>query len=584
MKAVKKLSWLLLLWLLLAWSLADPYALYRLPDALASQQGGVVSVRYGGETFSYVPGIGWSPGDGGDAPVVQGNEVFVTGATVEALGLALPRLEGVRASRGEGVRIVFDLAGLEPSVLTSLESEGDLIAGMPLSFTLPPLLLPLSVPENVYGVDVAVASSAAGTRVSITGPTMHYRVFDLQNPTRLVVDVTPADASALASAPPVTSSTGSTQPDSGAASGDSEARLDRRDSSELAAYVPALPAGGALHPGVTYRRTTVATTEGPSYVDVVEIAPGSGEFRVVGESYVPRTLSELSSGGLVGINASYFDTKNRQTIGLLEVDNTLLSYPSRNRAGIGFGAGKPVISRVQATFQVRLNGRLYTTDTQGAGGGQNDYRADSSGAVSLEGSSAPPFSVHTAANALAGTPREGAIVVQNGRVVENKIGPRRVPEGGFVVTYKPDLYNPTLRDLALVNPGDTATLNTTFDPPAFNAVRYAVEAGPLLVQGGRAAYEPWNEAFDVEDPESPVNRRTTRAAVGVKPDGTVLFVTATNMTARELVPLFLSLGADEALQMDSGGSSTLYAAGQTLNRPAFTQRKISTAIVFVPND
>ena len=580
MNAVKKLSWLPLLWLFLSWSLADadPYALYRLPDALATQQGGVVSVRYGGETFSYVPGIGWSPGNAVDAPVVQGGEVFVTGATVEALGLALPRLEGVRASRSEGVRIVFDLVGLESNILTSLESEGDLTAGTPLSFTLPPLLLPVSVPENVYGVDVAVATSAAGTRVSLTGPDMHYRVFDLQNPTRLVVDVTPADASALASAPSAPSSTSSAQPDSGTASGDAEARLDRRDSAGLAAYVPALPAGGALHPGVNYRRTTVMTVEGPSYVDIVEIAPGSGEFRVVGESYVPRTLSELSSGGLVGINASYFDTKNRQTIGLLEVDDTLLSYPSRNRAGIGFGAGKPVIDRIQATFKVRINGHLYTTDSQEK---SDVYRADSSGNVSLD-SSHPPFAVHTAANALVGTPREGTIVVQNGRVLENKVGPRRVPEGGFVVTYKPDLYNPSLRELALVNPGDAASLNTTFDPPAFNAVRYAVEAGPLLVREGRAAFEPRNEAFDVENPESPVNRRTTRAAVGVKPDGTVLFLTATNMTARELVPLFLSLGATDALQMDSGGSSTLYAAGQTLNRPAFTQRKISTAIVFVP--
>ncbi len=578
MNAVKKLSWLPLLWLAIGWGLADadPYALYRLPDALASQQSGVVSVRYGGDTFSYVPGIGWSPGNAVDAPVVQGGEVFVTGATVEALGLALPRLEGVRASRGEGVRIVFDLVGLESNILTGLESEGDLTAGTPLSFTLPPLLLPVSVPENVYGVDVAVATSAAGTRVSLTGPDMHYRVFDLQNPTRLVVDVTPADASALASAPPAPSSMSAAQPDSGTASGDAEARLDRRDSAGLAAYVPALPAGGDLHPGVRYRRTTVTTVEGPSYVDIVEIAPGSGEFRVVGESYVPRTLSELSSGGLVGINASYFDTKNRQTIGLLEVDNTLLSYPSRNRAGIGFGAGKPVIDRIQATFKVRINGRLYATDIQ-----EQDYRADGSGKVSLD-SSHPPFAVHTAANALVGTPREGIIVVQNGRVLENKVGPRRVPEGGFVVTYKPDLYNPSLRELALVNPGDAASLNTTFDPPAFNAVRYAVEAGPLLVREGRAAFEPWNEAFDVENPESPVNRRTTRAAVGVKPDGTVLFLTATNMTARELVPLFLSLGATDALQMDSGGSSTLYAAGQTLNRPAFTQRKISTAIVFVP--
>ena len=82
--------------------------------------------------------------------------------------------------------------------------------------------------------------------------------------------------------------------------------LTQETGSRLAAYVPTLPAGGALHPGVAYRRTTVATNEGPSFVDVVEIAPGSGEFRVVGESYVPRTLSELSSGGLVGINAGYF--------------------------------------------------------------------------------------------------------------------------------------------------------------------------------------------------------------------------------------------------------------------------------------
>ena len=582
--AVKK-SWLLLL-LLLSWGLAepDPYALYELPDALATEQGGVVSVRYGGEAFSYVPGIGWSPGEGGDAPVVRGEEVFVTGATVEALGLALPRIEAVRASRGEGVRIVFDVAGLERSALAGLEGEGALAAGQALSLTLPPLLLPVSAPENVYGVDVAFATSAAGTRISLTGPAMRYRVFELADPTRLVVDVTPADASALSSTPPVTPSAtqpASTPPQTGAqASSDAEARFDAGDTSRLAAYVPALPAGGALHPGVAYRRTTVMTGEGPSYVDIVEIAPGSGEFRVVGESYVPRTLSELSSGGLVGINAGYFDTKDRRAIGLLEVDDALLSYPSRNRAGIGFGAGRPVIDRIQTAFRVRINGRLYTSDDF-----RDDFEDDfGASANALRGDESPPFTVHTAENALAGTPREGAIVVQGGRVVENKTGPRRVPEGGFVVTYKPSLEDPALRELALVDPGDAASFEATFDPPAFNRVRYAVEAGPLLVQGGRAAYAPWDEAFDVENPESPVNRRTTRAAVGVKPDGTVLLVTATNMTAGELVPLFLRLGAAEALQMDSGGSSTLYAAGQTLNRPAFTQRKISTAIVFVPNN
>ena len=107
MKAVKKLSWLFLS--LLSWGFADPdpYALYELPNALASQQGEVVSVRYGGEAFSYVPGIGWSPGGGGDAPVVRGEEVFVTGATVEALGLALtPHRGGAREPGGGGADCV----------------------------------------------------------------------------------------------------------------------------------------------------------------------------------------------------------------------------------------------------------------------------------------------------------------------------------------------------------------------------------------------------------------------------------------------------------------------------------------------
>ena len=107
---------------------------------------------------------------------------------------------------------MFDVAGLEPGALAPLEGEGALVAGQTLSFTLPPLLLPVSAPENVYGVDVAFATSAAGTRISLTGPAMRYRVFELSDPARLVVDLTPADASALSSAPPVTPS--ATQPTS----------------------------------------------------------------------------------------------------------------------------------------------------------------------------------------------------------------------------------------------------------------------------------------------------------------------------------------------------------------------------------
>ena len=48
--------------------------------------------------------------------------------------------------------------------------------------------------------------------------------------------------------------------------------------------------------------------------------------------------------------------------------------------------------------------------------------------------------------------------------MENKTGPRRVPEGGFVVTYRPSLEDPALRELALVDAGDAASFEATFEP------------------------------------------------------------------------------------------------------------------------
>lgn len=538
----------------------DPYKLYRLPDPLVTITPDAVQLRLEGRTLSYVSGIGWTPANAAAAPVVREAAVLLDGGALELLDVSLPRLEGVRASQGERVRVVFDVRLPDRRALEELEREGSLAAGETLILSLPHLLLPQTVPETVYGLALSVTSDFTRTNITLSGPPLRYRVFSLDNPTRLVVD---AEILGAAPIPGVPLAAPEVTPDKSAdltdTAEDAEAEFDRRDN---AALVPPEPERSReippteLYPGVVYRRLVRAIPEGDSLVDIVDIAPGRGEFRVVGAPTGARTLSDLSSGSLVGINAGYFDTQTLRAIGLLEVDDALLSYPSRNRASIGFGVGAPVISRIEAELRVRIDGRLYYSGTL------TDDRVN----------------VYTVAGGLAGRPDQGVITVAQGRVVENKVGPRRVPEEGFAIA-----YDPHIRELALVDEGNRAAIESDFSPSAFNRVRYAVEAGPLLVQGGRPALEPGLEAFDTVNPRSPVNRRTTRAAVGVKPDGTVLFVTATNMTTRDLVPLFLSLGAEHALQMDSGGSSTLYAAGEVLNRPAYMQRKVSTAIVFVPH-
>src|SRR5690606_38028494 len=95
--------------------------------------------------------------------------------------------------------------------------------------------------------------------------------------------------------------------------------------------------------------------------------------------------------------------------------------------------------------------------------------------------------VVTTPGTLAGRPDMGVLVVQDGVVLENKVGPRQVPEAAEAYAL---VYPPTNRQLALLDTGDTVFLDTSMEPSVFDQARYAVEAGPLLLADGMPAYEP----------------------------------------------------------------------------------------------
>ncbi len=177
------------------------------------------------------------------------------------------------------------------------------------------------------------------------------------------------------------------------------------------------------------------------------------------------------------------------------------------------------------------------------------------------------------AGSFAGNGSKGVLLVHGTQVVENKIGPRRVPEGGYALVYPADN-----RELALLDFGDTVFLDANLRPASFQGARYAVEAGPLLVKDGQPAYQPILESFALG--ERILDGLTQQAAIGVTADGTTLLVVAETMRASDLIPLFLSLGADRAMRLDSGSSTTLVVDGKVLNRAS--QRRVVSAIVLVP--
>ncbi len=127
-----------------------------------------------------------------------------------------------------------------------------------------------------------------------------------------------------------------------------------------------------------------------------------------------------------------------------------------------------------------------------------------------------------------------------------------------------------------------------------------LQAGPLLVTGGSSMIVPGGdpEGFGAgahQFDSDIAARRYPRAALGVA-DGRLLAVavdgraaTDAGLTLSELADLMVELGAESAINLDGGGSTSLVCGGRLRNRPRADfevdlplGRPIASALVFDP--
>jgi hypothetical protein len=126
-----------------------------------------------------------------------------------------------------------------------------------------------------------------------------------------------------------------------------------------------------------------------------------------------------------------------------------------------------------------------------------------------------------------------------------------------------------------------------------------LQAGPLLVAGGRVVFDPATDqegfsAGEAQFDSDITDGRHPRAALGVA-DGLVVTVACdgrrsnvdAGLSMLELAQLMAELGAERAINLDGGGSTTLVHRGHLLNRPYSTQdqpapetRPVVTALTF----
>ena len=131
---------------------------------------------------------------------------------------------------------------------------------------------------------------------------------------------------------------------------------------------------------------------------------------------------------------------------------------------------------------------------------------------------------------------------------------------------------------------------------------HLLQAGPLLVADGAIAVDPQtdHECFSAgaEQFDSDITQeRHPRAALGLSEDALVAVAcdgrrsrVDAGLSLVELADVMVRLGAEHAINLDGGGSTTLVHRGHLLNRPYSNQdqpapqsRRVVTALAFEPS-
>ena len=171
---------------------------------------------------------------------------------------------------------------------------------------------------------------------------------------------------------------------------------------------------------------------------------------------------------------------------------------------------------------------------------------------------------------------------------------------GRAIGHEPAAAPYAQRRACVVSDGDGVRILARED--VANGVRGdLVQAGPLLVADGAVAFDPEadHEGFSAgaEQFDSDITQdRHPRAALGLSEEAVVVVACdgrRTNVDAglflEELARVMVDLGAERAINLDGGGSTTLVHRGHLLNRPYQSQdqpapetRRVVTALAVEP--
>lgn len=307
-----------------------------------------------------------------------------------------------------------------------------------------------------------------------------------------------------------------------------------------------------------------------------------------------ETTSSIATrhSAFAAINAGFFRLDKSifagDAAGVLMIDGKLLSESSDYLS-------KPDLSRVALMIsnkskrtqvfieRIRVTNLIYTKKKVFSGG-VNRQRGENDRVI---------FTKNFSPTTL--TDNDGIeFIIRNNKVAQifDGKGNNEIPKNGYILSVSGDLREEALNFLrtgvkAKIILGGSSPYRMYSAPEFLFKSEDIIGGVPQLIKNGKIEIT-WEQE---KSSKSFVETRHPRTAVAKLKDGKFLMVTvdgrqkeSVGMNLNELAALLLELGAVDAMNLDGGGSTTMFAGGKVVNKPSDKEgeRKVSDAILVFP--
>jgi len=353
-----------------------------------------------------------------------------------------------------------------------------------------------------------------------------------------------------------------------------------------------------IQDGIEHAQVTRRIKDEPVVVNLLKLDLTKVRLDVVHAMDAAIGLEKTSSiaarhGAVAAINAGFFRLDKSifagDAAGVLQIDGKILSENNGKRIALLI-ANKS--NRTTADIaHLNLSGILNVDNLPFLPlSGINRQRADKDDLLVFT----PEFSRTTLTN-----PNGLEIVVQKGKVTQifDGKGSNFIPSDGFIVSASGKRREELLPLVKIgvrvkyqfirADLGRGLTSNPENIAP-FSASEDIVGGVPQLIKNGKIEIT-WEQE---KSSKSFVETRHPRTAAAKLKDGKFLMVTvdgrqpetSVGMSLQELAEMLLELGATDAMNLDGGGSTTMFLNGKVVNRPSDKEgeRSVSDALLVFP--